>query len=145
MTGALKAFDTHLERGDGASPTEAFTKIAEIKSISGPGLSADALDASNMASPGGFREFIAGLRDGGEITLEINFIPAEATHKDASGGMLNDYKTGAKGNWQISFPDSPTTKWVMPCIITGFEISAPVDDLLSASVTFKVAGQPTLA
>ena len=48
--------------GNGGSPTETFTDFgAEVTSITPPGYSRDALDATHMASPDRFREYIAGL------------------------------------------------------------------------------------
>lgn len=139
------AFGTLLKKGDGASP-EVFTTIAEVVSISGPGLSRDAIEITNHSSPSQFKQFLPGLKDGGEITLEINYDPAGATHKDTDGGLLYELAQGtAASNYQLVFSDTGGTTWTLPGIVTGFEPGAPHDDKLSASVTIKVSGAPTLA
>ncbi len=98
-----------------------------------------------MSSPGAFREFVKGLRDGGEVTLEINYAPANATHKNASGGLLAEYLGNDNTrNWKLIFSDAANTEWAFTGFVKSFEVSAPVDDLLTASVTIKVSGQPTL-
>jgi hypothetical protein len=45
--------------------------IAEITSISGPNLTRGTIDVTNLDSTNGYREFIAGFRDGGEVTLSM--------------------------------------------------------------------------
>ena len=140
----IDAFGTLMSRGDSASP-EVFTTIAEVVSISGPGLSRDAIEISNHSSPSQFKQFVAGMKDGGEITLEINYDPAGATHGASSGGLLYDLASGtAAVNYKLTFPDTAATEWILPGLVTGFEPGAPHDDKLSASVTIKVSGAPTL-
>ena len=138
---AVSAFGTLLKIGDGASP-ENFATVAELRTISGPSLSADTIDVTTHNTPTPFRRFIAGLLDGGEVTFDINFIPTETTH-GYSAGLLKDMTDRARRNFQIVFPDSGTTTWLLPTIITGFEMSADPADVLMASVTLKVAGPPT--
>jgi len=58
---------------------------------------------------------------------------------------LKDLKNRTKRNFQLVFPDVGATTWAFAAYVTGFEPSAPVDDLLGASVTLKITGQPTLA
>lgn len=143
MSNAISAFGTLLKRGNGQSPEE-FVTVAELRNISGPSFQADVLDATvhNTATP--WREFISGLLDGGEVTLDINFIPTGATHGAAqTGSILDDFQNRAQSNWQIVFPDAGGTTWVIPGIVTGFEMSADPADILGASVTIKVNGAPT--
>lgn len=144
MTQALAAYGTLLKIGDGAGP-EVFTTIAEISNLGGPALSQDPIDVTHHSSPGAWKEFVGGLLDGGELSAELNFIPTEATHRDASGGLLNDLKNRTLRNFELVFPDGGATTWSFSAFITGFEIGAPVDGKLSASMTIKLSGQPTLA
>lgn len=140
---ALSAFQTLLSIGDGESP-EVFTTIAELRNLSGPSFSADVLDATTHNTPTPFRRFISGLIDGGEISVELNFIPTEATH-DAATGILNELLERGRSNYQIQFPDEALTTWTIPGIVTAFELNADPADILTASVTVKVAGPPTLS
>lgn len=141
-TSAISAFGTLLKIGDGAT-SEAFTTIAEVRDISGPGFELGTTEVTAHDSDG-WREFVATLLDGGEISFDINFGPAEATH-DYDGGLLQDMVNKTRRNFQLIFPDTATTTWTLPAYVTNFEPGAPVDGELSASVTLKVTGQPTLA
>ena len=78
MTAATSGFGTLLKAGDAASP-EVFTTIAEVTNIAGPTLSTEMIDVTNHSSASNFREKIASLKDGGEVTFSINYLPANAT------------------------------------------------------------------
>ncbi len=144
MPGAISAHGTLLKSGDGVTPTETFTTIAEVTNISGPALSTDAIDTTSHDSPNNHREFIGGLKDGGEVTFDINYIPTNPTH-DASTGLLADYVARTLRNFQLVFSDSGNTTWSFTAIVTGFEPGEPVDAQLTASVTLRITGAPTLA
>ena len=139
----ISAFGTLLKIGDGAA-SESFTTIAEVSNIGGPGLGLDPIDITNHSSTGGWKEFVGGLLDGGEVSLDINYDPTHATH-DASTGLIKDMTDRTVRNFQLVFPDTSSTTWTFAALVTAFETSEPVDDKLAASVTLKVSGQPTLA
>ena len=143
MSSAIGAFGTLLKIGDGATPTENFTTIAEVSNISGPGLSMDTIDVTSHSSADGWREYIAGQLEAGEITFDINYIPTEVTHNLAKG-LLGDLAAKTRRNFQLVFPDAGSTTWKFTALVTGFEPSEPVDDKLAASVSLKLSGKPTL-
>lgn len=136
-TEASTGFGVLLKVGDGGSPTEAFTTIdGEFRLSQPPGYSRDAIDASHTASPDQFREYIAGMMDAGEVQGELNFVPAVS---DAIVALI----VAGKQNYQILFPGVAT--WTFAAICTNYQVSTPFDDKMTASVTFKVSGKPTLA
>ena len=138
---AISAFGTLLQVGDGAV-SESFTTIAELRSLKGPSIKADVIDVTthNTATP--FKRFISGLLDGGDVTFDINFIPQDPTHS-YSAGLLADMLNRTRRNFQIVFPDAGTPTWLIPGIITGFDMTSGPTDVLKASITVKVAGPPT--
>lgn len=138
-TGGVAAYGTLLLRGDANTP-EVFTEIAEVTNISGPAWALDALEMTNHESSGD-REFVGGLIDGGEITLECNFIPTDTT-QGLDGGVLDDLTTRTSHNYQLQFSDSlvDPTVYEFVAFPTAFEPGAVVDGKLGASVTFKVTG-----
>ncbi len=141
MTNALHAHGTLLQIGDG-QPTETFTTIAEVESISGPNFSLNVSEVPRQDSD--WMEVVPGLLDAGEISLDIHFVPTNATH-GYSAGLLKDMTDRTLRNFKLVFPDSGATTWAFAAYVTGFEISAPGDDKLGASVTLRISGQPTLA
>lgn len=135
----IKAFGTKFQRGDGGNP-EVFQDIALVGDITPPGLEADSIDMTTHDSPHGYRQYVQGLKDGGEVSIELKFVPSEETHVL----LLNDYEEGKNRKYRIVFPDENNTTWEFEAHITGFEPDAPVEDELTASVTLKVTGKPTL-
>lgn len=143
MTNAIKAFATLLKIGDGADP-EVFTTVAEVTNIGGPSLSLGTEDVTSHSSTDGWREFVATLLDGGEVSIEGNYVPGEATH-DATSGLINDMENRTKRNFELVFPDSGATTWAFPALVTNFTPAAPVEGKLGFSATLKITGKPTLA
>lgn len=140
-TEARIAYGTLLQFGDNSSPPQ-FTTLAEVNDITGPGMSRELPDATHMESPGGWREFIGGLKDAGEITVECNHLP-ENTTQDANTGVLALFASGERRTWRIVFPlGSPGVTWEMSAVVSAFEPNFPIDDKMGLSVTLKVSGQP---
>ena len=129
------AFGTLFKRG--------ATTIAAVSNISGPGLSLDTEDVTTHDSASGWEEVVGTILRSGEVSLDLEYDPAAATHKNASGGLLYDLASRASTTFSITFPDA--TVWSFTAFVTGFEPSAPHDGALTASVKLKLTGQPTLA
>jgi hypothetical protein len=139
----VHAFGTLIQRGDGGGP-ENFTTIAEVLDIRGPGIRRDTSDKTNHSSPSGWEEVMPGIKRSGEVTFSVNFIPTENTH-DAGAGLLKDLNDGTLRNFKLKFPDGAVTTWSFSGYVTGFEPTAPVEGNLTADVTIKLSGVPTLA
>lgn len=116
------------------------TDVAEVISITGPGESTDSLDVSNMDSDNEFKEFIAGLHDGGEVSFEANFKSSDSTGQIA---LHTDMQAGTSRTCQITLPDS-LGNISGTAICTRFEFSFPVDGPARISATIKYTGKPTL-
>ncbi|MCY0961574.1 phage tail tube protein [Streptomyces sp. H27-H5] len=134
----INGFGTAFQRGDGAGP-EVFTSIADTTNISGPGLSRETIDVTSHSSPDAWMEFIGGLKDGGEVSLDVNYAPA------MHDVLIGDFDDVDPRNYRVVFPDPDTTTWSFKAVMTGFESEAPYDDKLAASLTFKVSGKPTIS
>lgn len=120
-----------------------YNVFAERVGISGPSLEADQLDATHMDSSNGWREFIGGLKDGGELSLEANWIPDDATQNTA--GVLGLFVSQDLKNWQLKLPTTPAIEWILPARVSGFEPDMPIDDKMTLAITLKISGEPTLA
>ncbi|GAA2985333.1 phage tail tube protein [Streptomyces fulvorobeus] len=134
----INAFGTLLKRGDGEA-VEVFTAIANATNISGPGLSRKTIDTTAHDSPDKYMEFVGGLVDPGEVSVDVNYDPAD---HDTLVADLNDVEPR---NYQLVFPTTPAATWAIAAVMKGFEPTAPYDDKLTASITFKVSGKPTIS
>lgn len=144
MTNAIKAVGTLLGVEDSGTPGT-YNTLAGVVSIQGPGISNDVLDATELASTGGWREKIAGLKDGGDLTLELHYVPDNAAHGDAGDGLLATLVAGTAYNFQISWPDTSTTLFQFAAIVSNFTPSAPFDGKLTSSVTLSITGAVDLS
>lgn len=135
------AFGTQFRRGDGATPTEAFTTIANVTSISGPARSRETIDVTAHDSPDAYMEFVGGLKDGGEISLELNYDPSESTHD-----LDDDFDDTDPRNYQVVIlPETEDEHtWDFAGILTELSDEFPYDDKMGRSMTVKITGKPIL-
>lgn len=141
--GKIAALTTKLMVGDGATPTEGFTELANVTNISGPGLALDTEDVTTHDQTNAFEEFVATILRTGEMTVDLVYDPDAATH-NATTGILNDYQDKTKRNFQIRFPTTGKVQWSFAAYVTGFEQGAPVGGALTAALSLKLSGVPTL-
>jgi len=115
--------------------------VAELTNISGPSISADTIDVTTHDSADGFREYVGGLRDGGEISIEGNLV--DATESNILISLLEAGTVTADAT--IDLPTSTAMTFTFDCIVTAYETTAPHDGKLGFSATLKVTGKPVLA
>lgn len=135
------AFGTQFLRGSGGSPSETFAAIANVLSISAPNRTRETIDVTDHSSDDGFQEYIGGLKDGGEVSLELNYDPSEASH-DLDG----DFNDAAPRSYRIIILPGTEDEhtWDFKGILTELSEEFPYDDKMTRSVTIKVSGKPVL-
>ncbi|HYI67130.1 MAG TPA: phage tail tube protein [Candidatus Limnocylindrales bacterium] len=146
MGGLAKwAFGAQIQIGDGATPTEGFTTIAEVLDISGPNLTRDTEDVTPHDAVDGYEEFIATLRRTGEVTFDVNFVPSHATHGPGAGGLIGLYESDEATNFRLVLAASIGYTWAFAAFVTGINPGNPVTGASRASITLKPTGKPVLA
>lgn len=135
-TAATRGFGTLLKRNG--------TTVAEARDITGPGMSRETVDVTTHDSTGGWREYIAGALSGGEVSFDCNFLPANATQSYAAG-LIKDMVDGTLQTFTLQYTDTGTTTASFSAFVTAFTPKAPVEGLLSASVTLKISGAVSFA
>lgn len=133
-TSAVSSHGTELKVGDGNDP-EVFATIAEVKDISGPAMTLNMQDATSHDSDG-WREEIATLLEAGDISFDINYTShtTQETLEDAQ-------YTRERLNFQMVLPLNPTVTKTFAGYVTSFGLGAPVEGILTASVTIRVSGK----
>lgn len=119
-----------------------YSGIAFVRDVGGPSLSLDTIDVTTHASTGGWREFIPGLLDGGEVTLDI-FIDLSQATQGNSTGLLSEITGRTVEGFRITWPDATTATF--NALVTSWEPGAVVDGALQGSVTLKITGAVTFA
>lgn len=139
VTQARIGYGTYFASGNGASP-EIFTVLGEVTGITPPGWSRDTIDVTHEQSPGAHREFIAGLADAGEVSIDINLVPGGAAKASIEAEKALEGSAAAI-NRRITFPDGSYMTFVG--IMTTDEPDTPLADKMEATLSYKVSGVPT--
>lgn len=131
---AFSGVGSEFRRYSGAS----WSKIAEVNSISGPGMSREMIDVTSLDSTGGYREFIPSFRDGGQVTLNMNFT------RDGYEELLSDYESDSEVDYEIVLSDSEKTTIEFTGYVQELPITISTDDKVGNDCTIKVTGQVTV-
>lgn len=106
-----------------------LTSIGEISPDS------EELDATCLDSSGGYREFLQGFKDSGELTLSGYLDP----DKPGQAQMVTLYGSGALGYFWVTFPDQATVAF--NAYVKSFTVgSAEVDGIVGFGTTLRVSG-----
>lgn len=136
---AIAGVGARFLRSDQASSGGTYAAIAEINSISGPSMKRDTIDVTSLDSTGGYKEFIAGFRDGGEVTLAMNFT------LDGYIDMKTDFESDVLGDYRIELPDTNVSTFDFSGFVTSLGMSVPTADKVTTEVTIKVSGAVTIS
>jgi predicted secreted protein len=112
--------------------------VAEVNSITGPGMTRATIDVTSLDSSGGYREFIPGFRDGGEISLNMNF------SLDSYDDLKLDYESETVQSYSIVLGDTNATTFSFSGYVTSISLAVPLDDKVTSDVTIKISGTVTL-
>ncbi len=133
-----------LYRGDGGSP-EAFTRVCQAFGISGVGQTNEQVDATTFCS-GGIKEYIAGLADGSEVTLELNLETVNANPlAQVILDMIGDVKNKRVRDFELRFDgnnDGTDTDLVFHFAMTCLSWTVNPSPNAKNSITFtgKITG-----
>jgi Lambda phage tail tube protein, TTP len=144
MSNGRIGYKSKLAWGDGATPTEVFTEIAEQLSVEPADTQTDEVEFSNQDSLDFRKEFKPSWIDGGELTVTCNYIPGDTTQ-----AKLRDDRDGQIiRNWRINVAD-PLTGDINETItfqgwVKSFKLGtiSPADRL-ECSGTIRVTGPET--
>jgi hypothetical protein len=140
---ATSAFvgDFVFERQNVTTSPISWQAVPECISISNLGQTNDLIDATHFGS-GGSREYIPGLADGSEVSIECNYVQNNA----AQEAFITDVKNKASRNFRVRVTDgSPETVFSFNAACLGWVINPAVDDRNTISFTVKVSGDITVA
>jgi predicted secreted protein len=134
MTQAIAALGVLLKRNGNT--------IAELSKIGPVGKSRETLDCTNLNTTGGYKEFIGGMRDGGVVAIEGNFVAGDT---NGQIGLQTDFDGETAQSFVVVFPTAVTATWTFTGVVTKFETSFEVNNKVPFSSEIKITGQPVLA
>lgn len=137
--GGKAAFGTTIAFGTGTAPTA----VANVTNISGLDGDVETIDVTSHDSGSAYRQKIASFIDAGQVNLDLNFDPNNATHRATSGGILYLRDQRTLERWKVTFPGAPIHYVSFDAFVKNAGFEAPFDDKLSMAVTLEVSGAAT--
>ena len=132
----LKGMGTSIKYAPAYDSAENLVKtIGSLTSIGEIAPTSDEVDTTTLDSPDGYREFLQGLKDSGEL-------PLTGYHDAANTGqstMRTLYASGASGYFWVTFPDQTTIAF--NAYVKGYsDGSADVDGIVGFGCTLRISG-----
>lgn len=140
MSSAIIGYGVKLGKGTALT---SMTSIAEVVNVGGPGLARDAVDVTHLNSAGEWREYKEAFKDGGEVSVELNFLPTDTT-QELLFDAYNGAGTSAAISWVLQFSDTSSTVWIFTALVTNIEPAVSLGDVIRMSVNLKLTGAPDI-
>lgn len=114
-----------------------YLDIPYAMDIAMPGITFDTVETTSNSSPNGFKEYIPGLADGGEVTFTINWHDDEEAHQ----ALWDAQQARDVIPFQIAMPQFETNNlFDFEAFVTGLPITSPIGDRVTQAVTLKITG-----
>lgn len=110
-----------------------FTALTGVFDMSPEAATGDAVEATDADSPGAWREKIPGLKDGGDITVEIEY-------ERSQHAALFDTLFMVPRGFRATLPDG--SKFEFNGFINELPVASPLDDRITTSFSIAVSGAP---
>ncbi|MBP3478090.1 MAG: hypothetical protein J6K03_01235 [Oscillospiraceae bacterium] len=114
--------------------------VGGLSSIGGVEVSSDPTEVTALDNTSGYKEYVGGFKDGGDVPLE-GFLDGADAGQEAMYAALEDQE---EHNFAIVFPQAIGKTWTFKGVVTKFATSVAVNDAVKFSAAIKVSGKPTL-
>ena len=131
----MRALGTSLSYLPTYDSASAVTVVGSLTSIGEIAPDSEELDATTLDSPGGYREFLQGFKDSGELPLS-GFHNADSAGQET---MRTLYASGALGYFWVTFPDQ--TVVAFKAYVKSHTVgAADVDGIVGYGCTLRISG-----
>lgn len=117
--------------------TSAWASLGEVTNISGPSMSRETHDVTSLASTGGYREFITGLKDPGTLSFTMWF------NRSDYDAMKTLFESSTIQDFEMILPDTEHTTLEFSGYVTELPLEVP-EGPVSCSVSIKISGTVTV-
>lgn len=124
-----------ITAGSGTATPVSFTAIANLKDFSGFDGAASEIDVTNLDSTA--KEFLLGLTDAGQFTINIDYDNANAGHIALRAKQVS----GASSNFKLTLPNSNVITFTG--YVKKFSLAGGVDAVTKTAVDIRVSGAVT--
>ncbi len=130
---AIFAQGAEIHMGDGATPTETFTKIPGPGDFDFTPPQPERVDVTNHDSDA--REYLQGLGADGELTTEVQYDAGEPMHI----ALRDKHGVAQPTNFEYHFPDAENTVATFAATVSN-TFRHPVGDAQIMATTFAISG-----
>lgn len=124
--------------GSESSPP-VFTIIPEVTRINGPNEVAPQVEVTHFQSTA--VERISSLPDVGQVTFDVNLLPANALHQQ----LRSDLRDGVLRNYELQYSDSPQTTDSFTARVTSISPILEPNAGNKATVALQISGDVATA
>lgn len=133
--GATRTIGTSLTKKKSGDEQE-DTIIANLTSIGEIGIESEEIDVTDLDSDGDFKEYIAGTKDAGEVSIAGNIKDESIVEKMMS--LANSRTVEA---WTVKYPSGAT--WSFTAFVKSFKDGEKtVDGLATFTASLRISGVP---
>ncbi len=132
---ATRTMGTTLTKGKSGDELEDL-KIANLTSIGEIGVESEEIDATDLDSPDNYKEFIAGSKDAGEVSIAGNIKDESNVEK-----MLALAESQSIEKWTVTYPSG--AKWAFNAFVKSFKDGEKTTDgLATFTASLRISGKP---
>lgn len=137
-TTPIKSVGTTLKVASGTGSSSSAT-VGKLKSIGAINPTADEIDVTTLDSSGGYKDYLQGFKDGGEVSCEGFLAYGDA----GQAQVVTLFDSGDKKTWTVEYPDG--TKASFSAYVKGYTIGdAAVDGAVNFALNLRVCGAVTI-
>jgi len=132
---------TQAKKGFGTTLSVGGTPVGEVLRVTSPNRTRGSIDTTNLSSSDDYREFIPGIKDGGESTFICNLYPGDT----GQAALETAFEDGTTDTYVITFPSGIGAAITFSGFLTAapFSEAVPDDSAIQITFTVKVTGKPT--
>lgn len=136
--GASRTINTKLTKKKSGSEQEDLT-IGHLTSIGEIGIESEEIDVTDLDSTGDFKEYIAGTKDAGEVSIAGNIHDEAVIEK-----MMALANSRSIEDWTVEYPSGAA--WSFKGFVKSFKDGEKTPDAIATfSATIRISGAPTYA
>lgn len=118
-------------------------EVASLNSIGAVEKSADSTEVTTLDNTDGYKAYLGGMKDGGEVAIEGYMDGASTSNQDTMEAAFEDQEVH---KFAVVFPTAIGKTWTFDGVVTKFSAGgAAVGDALKFSSSVKISGKPILA
>lgn len=128
------------KRGIGTKLKIGLNAISDLSSIGSPSITQDEIDVTTLDSEGEYREFIAGFKDAGEVSISGFFVPSDV----GQAALYAALESSEIQTFEIIYPPGLGASWSFEGFVSAYNVNTELEDAIGFDATIRVSGQPFL-